>query len=213
MRALKDNDDQINDHLQNIDIFHTRIEDINTSLSERREKKLTQAQAQEPKKPRLFGKRRWEKKHKDWEKTYKDYIDAYKSLEDEREESQKKLDSHGKSLEEAKKERDNKMAELKKLCRQMKDELEDCGAEKKMGMDKYRADLIGLLSLGVEVSEGLAAVDKVMEASAGIAAPSPAVDAKSVDDWLKVWLNERLKVFELKVYSIFYSIWRTERTS
>lgn len=165
LKNLKDNDDQINDHYQNIDIFQTQISEINASFSDERKRKFNEA-SKGPRK-HLFNRTKREEEHKRWGENDKVYIDIYKSLENDLKKNEDKLQNHEDSLKKAKEERENIGADLKKLSRQLRKDLEDRQEENVNKMDAHKNNLIDLLKLGLEISKSILALNPSDQQSLG----------------------------------------------
>ena len=156
---LKTLDMEMNDHLQNIDVYTSLINDITSTLESKRASYMD-AKAKKPSKPFFlvnwltFGtaNKNYYRNYAEWNDNCFPLIREYESYQVDLKLDKDELESHREAQTQLKSEHDKLSSELSKVSSEIRSKIV-CSDEVKLKMLKHLRDLVAMLKLGREIME------------------------------------------------------------
>ena len=149
----------MNDHLQNIDVYTSLINDITSTLESKRAS-YTDAKAKKPSKPFFlvnwltFGtaNKNYYRNYAEWNDNCFPLIREYESYQVDLKLDKDELESHREAQTQLKSEHDKLSSELSKVSSEIRSKIV-CSEDVKLKMLKHLRDLVAMLKLGREIME------------------------------------------------------------
>ena len=159
LQQLKTLDMEMNDHLQNIDVYTSLINDITSTLESKRAS-YTDAKAKKPSKPFFlvnwftFGtaNKNFYRNYSEWNDNCFPLIREYESYQVDLKLDKDELESHREAQTRLKSEHDKLSSELSKVSSEIRSKI-GCSDDVKLKMLKHLRDLVAMLKLGREIME------------------------------------------------------------
>ncbi len=159
LQQLKTLDMEMNDHLQNIDIYTSLINDITSSLESKRGSYMD-AKSKKPSKPFFlvnwftFGvaNKNYYRDYSEWNDNCFPLIREYDSYQVDLKLNQDELASHREAQTQLKREHARLSSELSKVSSEIRSKIV-CSDEVKLKMLKHLRDMVAMLKLGREIME------------------------------------------------------------
>ncbi len=159
LRQLKTLDFEMNDHLQNIDIYTSLINDITSTLESKRGSYM-EAKAKKPSKPFFLvnwltlgvANRNYYRDYAEWDENCFPLIREYENYQVDLKLDKEELVSHRDAQNRLKSEHTRLSGELSKTSKDIRSKIV-CSDDLKLGMLKYLRDMVALLKIGREIME------------------------------------------------------------
>jgi len=159
LQQLKTLDMEMNDHLQNIDVYTSLINDITSTLESKRTS-YTDAKAKKPSKPFFlvnwltFGtaNKNYYRDYAEWNDNCFPLIREYESYQVDLKLDKDELESHREAQAQLKSEYNKLSSELSKVSSEIKNKIV-CSDDVKLKMLKHLRDMVAMLKLGREIME------------------------------------------------------------
>lgn len=159
LQQLKTLDMEMNDHLQNIDVYTSLINDITSTLESKRTS-YTDANAKKPSKPFFlvnwltFGtaNKNYYRDYAEWNDNCFPLIREYESYQVDLKLDKDELESHREAQAQLKSEYNKLSSELSKVSSEIKNKIV-CSDDVKLKMLKHLRDMVAMLKLGREIME------------------------------------------------------------
>ncbi len=159
LQQLKTFDMEINDHLQNIDVYTSLINDISSTLESKRGSYM-KAKAKKPSKPFFllnwitFGSanRNYYRDYSEWNSASFPFIREYEGYQVDLKLDKEELDSHREAQARLKNEYSKLSNEMEQVSREIRSKIV-CSDELRLKMLKHLRDMVAMLKLGREIME------------------------------------------------------------
>ena len=159
LQQMKALDMEMNDHLQNIDVYTSLINDITATL-ESKQGSYMEAKAKKPSKPFFlvnwitFGmaNKNYYRDFAEWNAVCFPLVREYESYQVDLKLDQEELESHRKEQTRIKNEYAKLSSELDKVSKEIRSKIV-CSDELKLKMLKHLRDMVAMLKLGREIME------------------------------------------------------------
>lgn len=159
LQQLKALDTEMNDHLQNIDVYTSLINDI-TSTLESKQASYMEAKAKKPSKPFFllnwltFGSanKQYYRNYAEWNAACFPLVREYESYQVDLKLDKDELESHRAAQAQLKTEHDQLSTELSRVSGEIRSKVV-CSGELKLKMLKHLRDMVAMLKLGREIME------------------------------------------------------------
>ena len=159
LQQLKTLDMEMNDHLQNIDVYTSLINDITSTLESKRTS-YADAKAKKPSKPFFlvnwltFGtaNKNYYRDYAEWNDNCFPLIREYESYQVDLKLDKDELESHREAQAQLKSEYNKLSSELSKVSSEIKNKIV-CSDDVKLKMLKHLRDMVAMLKLGREIME------------------------------------------------------------
>lgn len=159
LQQLKTFDMEINDHLQNIDVYTSLINDISSTLESKRGSYM-KAKAKKPSKPFFllnwitFGSanRNYYREYSEWNSACFPLVREYEGYQVDLKLDKEELDSHREAQSRLKNEYSKLSNEMEQVSREIRSKIV-CSDELRLKMLKHLRDIVAMLKLGREIME------------------------------------------------------------
>ncbi len=159
LQQLKTFDMEINDHLQNIDVYTSLINDISSTLESKRGTYM-EAKAKKPSKPFFllnwitFGSanRNYYREYSEWNSACFPLVREYEGYQVDLKLDKEELDSHREAQTRLKNEYSKLSNEMEQVSREIRSKIV-CSDELRLKMLKHLRDIVAMLKLGREIME------------------------------------------------------------
>lgn len=159
LQELKSMDIEMNDHLQNVDVYSTMIEDISSVLSSKRSNYM-EAKAKKPTKPFFLvnwltlgsANRNYYRNFSEWDAVCTPLIREYENYQVDLKLDKDELASHQEALKNIKAEYSKVSSQLSSVSQDIRRKIV-CSEDLKLNMLKHLRDIVAMLKLGREIME------------------------------------------------------------